>query len=514
MASRREFLADLTRYAALAAVVPNDWRVTWHPRFQEDPFSLGVASGDPTPTGFTLWTRMAPRPLEIDGGMNGQRTAVSWEIADDEAFARVVRRGRATAVPELGFSIHVDVDGLEPDRWYHYRFTAGAASSAVGRARTTPAAGALTPLRLAFASCQHYEQGLFTAYSHLAREEVDLVAHLGDYIYEYAPGQGRVRTHTPRECLRLDDYRARYAQYKSDAHLKAAHARCPWVVTWDDHEVDNNYAALIAEEPMVSEGQLRARREAAYQAWWEHMPVRVPRAASWADLSIVRATPWGAMAHMWVLDTRQFRSDQACGDGVRTVPCGEWNDPRRTMLGATQEKWLSDGMGASRARWQLIANQLMVAPFDDLAGEQVRLDMDKWPGYPAARDRLLRTIADRAPNRTVVIAGDIHSNWVNELPSSFSTPRASTVAVELVGTSIASGGDGSDRSGNVTDRAMSENPHLRWQNARRGYVICEVGADQCVADYRTVPFVTRPDAPIASASRWRMDRGRPGVTRL
>ena len=516
---RREFVADLARVAALCAVVPNDWRVTFRPRFPDDPFLLGVASGDPTPTGAVIWTRLAPRPLQPDGGMVGERVGVSWAVADDEGFRQVVKEGRATAAPELSYSVHVDVDGLAADRWYFYRFAAGDAVSPVGRLRTAPVAGATTPLRFAVASCQHYEYGLFTAFGHLAREELDLVTHLGDYIYEYGEGAGspnqplRVRQHVGLEIRTLDDYRRRYALYKSDALLQQAHARCPWVVTWDDHEVDNNYAASIGENEMESEEQMRARRANAYQAWWEHQPVRVPRARSWSDLSITRAFDWGSLARFWVLDGRQYRSDQPCGDGTQAVPCGKWNDPSLTMLGAAQERWLTDGLGASRASWQVLANQVMVAPFDTQRGDGTRLAMDQWSGYPAARDRLLGAIAQRSPNRTVVLTGDIHSSWVNELRSSFSTPASRVVATELVATSISSGGDGVERSSYVTDAALAENPHVKWQHARRGYIACTVTPETWRAEYRTVAFVTRPDAPLETSGRWRIVRGRAGVER-
>ena len=515
---RRDFVADLARLAALCAVVPNDWRVTARPRLPDDPFQLGVASGDPTATGAVIWTRLAPRPLEPDAGMAGQRVVVTWEVADDEGFARIVKRGRATAAFELGHSVHIDVDGLAPDRWYFYRFSAAGATSPVGRLRTTPAPGTATPLRFAVASCQHYEFGLFTAYRHMAAEELDLVTHLGDYIYEYSEAQSasdarRVRPHVGLEIRTVDDYRRRYAQYKADPLLQAAHARCPWVVTWDDHEVDNNYAASVGENDMESDEQMHARRAAGYQAWWEHQPVRVPRARSWADLSIARTIDWGSLARFWVLDTRQYRSDQPCGDGTHNVPCGEWAEPSRTMLGAAQERWVIEGLGGSRASWQVLAQQIMVAPFDERPGPDVRLALDTWSGYPAARDRLLGAIAARAPNRTVVLTGDIHSSWVNELKSTFSSPAAPTVAVELVGTSISSGGDGGDRSSWVNERALAESPHIRWHNARRGYISCAVTPDTWRAEYRTVPFVSRPGAPVETASRWRLTRGRAGVER-
>ena len=511
---RRDFLADLTRLAAMAAAVPNTWRVTARPRFADDPFQLGVASGDPLPTGAVLWTRLAPRPLEPEGGMDGQRTIVRWEVADDEAFARVVQRGRAIATRELSYSVHADVDGLSPDRWYFYRFLVGDAASPVGRLRTTPAAGALVPLSFAFASCQNWEEGLYTAYEHMAREEIDIVAHLGDYLYEYSPTPGRVRQHVGLEIRTLDDYRRRYAQYKADPALQAAHARCPWLVTWDDHEVDNNYAASIGENDMESEEQTHARRAAGYQAWWEHQPVRVSRARSWADIDIVRATAWGGLARFHVLDTRQYRSDQACGDGNKPVPCPGWDGPSRTLLGAGQERWLASGMAASRARWQVLANQVMVAPFDHDPAAPDAQSMDQWSGYPAARARLLRTIRERAPNRTVVLTGDIHSAWVNELRPDGVRASTPPVAIELVGTSIASEGDGGDYVSWIKPEAVAQQPHVRWHDGRRGYMACTVTPDAWTAEFRRVPYITRRGAPIETASRWRITNGRAGVERL
>jgi alkaline phosphatase D len=296
----------------------------------------------------------------------------------------------------------------------------------------------------------------------------------------------------------VDDYRRRYAQYKTDPALQAAHRLCPWVVTWDDHEVDNNYAGLIGENGMESTEQMRTRRAAAYQAWWEHQPVRVPRAQSWADLSITRSINWGALARFWVLDTRQYRDDQACGDGTQLM-CDEARDPRR-------------GLGASRAHWQVLANQVMVGPYDAADGDDVRTSMDQWSGYPVARDRLLNEISKRAANRTVVLTGDIHSNWVNELRSDFTRPDRPVVAAEFVGTSIASGGNGGEVPAARLDGMKRENPHLKWFENRRGYVTCKVDDKAWHTDYRSVPFVDKPGAPIVTASRWRVEHGKPGIT--
>ncbi|MBX7117531.1 MAG: alkaline phosphatase D family protein [Gemmatimonadaceae bacterium] len=510
---RRRFLSDLARTAALCAALPSEWRLTWRPRFVDDPFTLGVASGDPWSTGAVLWTRLAPRALEPMGGMDGNRPVLDWEVADDDAFTKVVRRGRYTAAPELGYSVHVEVDGLAADRWYFYRFRSGDATSPVGRVRTTPAAGAMRDLRFAVASCQHYEQGLFTAYQAMAGERCDLVTHLGDYIYEYASRDGAIRRHASKEVVALDDYRGRYAQYKLDPALQSAHAMCPWLVTWDDHEVDNNYAGDAGENLMESVEQMRARRAAGYQAWWEHQPVRVPRARSWADLDIRRTTDWGALARVWMLDTRQYRDDQACGDGTRAVPCGDWDNPSRSLMGAQQEQWLYDGLGASAAHWQVLGQQVMMAPYDSDPADPVRVSMDQWSGYPANRDRLLRVIADRAPNRTVVLTGDIHSSWVNELRAGFDRPDQPVVAAEFVGTSIASGGDGEEIAPQV-QRALPGNPHVKWQNSRRGYYVCDVTPQAWTTEYRTFEYVSRPGAPVRTPTRWRVEHGTPGIARL
>lgn len=509
---RRRFLLDLPRYSFLCGVSPSLWRVTTRSRIQADPFTLGVASGDPRSDRCVIWTRLAPAPFQPQGGMDGRRTPVRWEVAHDEAFTQVVRSGRYIAAPELGFSVHVDVEGLEADRWYFYRFMIDQGPSPIGRLRTTPGAGATTPLRLGVASCQHYEQGLFTAFEHMADEEFDLVAHLGDYIYEYA-AQDRVRAHRGFEVVSVDDYRRRYALYKADAALKAAHHGCPWIVTWDDHEFDNNYAGTIGENRFESDEQMRVRRAAAYQAWWEHQPVRVPRVRSWADLDITRDFHWGELAHIWMLDTRQYRNDQACGDGQRSVPCGAWDDPARSLLGDAQEQWLLGGLAASSRRWQVLAQQIMMGPFDRAPGDETVTSMDQWSGYPVARDRLLRGLAERAGGRSVVLTGDIHANLVNSLPAGFRNGGGEPVAAEFVGTSISSGGDGSDEWA-ALDAVRLENPHLHWQNNRRGYMRCVVGADDWQTDYRTVPFVSMPGAPIETASSWRVPHGQARIERV
>jgi alkaline phosphatase D len=343
------------------------------PRFRDDPFTLGIASGDPLADGVVLWTRLAPDPL-AGGGMARANVDVRWEVATDESMRRVVKRGKAVASPDFAHSVHAEVNGLEPDRWYWYRFDVGGAASAIGRTRTLPMRGAVKDrLRFAFASCQHYEQGYYVAHRHLADEPVDFVTFLGDYIYE-SNTANPVRTHGSGEPKSLEDYRTRYARYKTDGDLQAAHAACPWIVTFDDHEVDNNYVGLIAQDG-VSEAEFSLRRAAAYRAYYEHMPLRRASLPKGPDMLLYRSFDFGRLASFHVLDTRQYRSDQACGDGRKPV-CEEWGRAERTVMGERQERWLARGLTTGRAQWNVLAQQIMMVPFevDPSPTEQYNMD--------------------------------------------------------------------------------------------------------------------------------------------
>ena len=322
---------------------PRAGRVQQAPRFSAPPFSLGVASGDPSSDGVVLWTRLAPVPLE-GGGMPDESIEVAWDVARDERMTDVVQSGTVIATPELGHSVHVELDGLEPHRWYWYRFRSGREVSRVGRTRTLPTSGAsVAELKMAFASCQHYETGYFTAYRHMLEDDLDLVFHLGDYIYEYAGRDGLVRKHTGDEIELLRDYRNRYALYRMDPDLQAVHAQFPFVVTWDDHEVDNNYAAQTSEEEGLPAELFLRRRAEAYQTYFEHMPLRRSARPVGSRMSLYRQLDYGDLASFFVLDTRQYRSDQPCGD--RNGPaCAGVRDPTATLLGAEQERWLMEGL--------------------------------------------------------------------------------------------------------------------------------------------------------------------------
>jgi alkaline phosphatase D len=498
-ATRREFLAvSGTVAAALALRGLPARRGDPGLRTSAYPFTLGVASGDPSPGAVVLWTRLAPEPLAPGGGMPTKRVAVDWEIAADDGFHRVVRRGGTVATPELAHSVHVAAEGLEPDRVYWYRFKAGGEMSPVGRTRTAPTAAATNERRFAFCSCQHFEQGLYTAFQHLADEDLHFVVHLGDYIYENGPGRNVVRPHVGEEIRSLEDYRRRYALYKSDPHLQAAHAAFPFIVTWDDHEVDNNYAGAHGENGAPVAEFLR-RRAAAYQAYWEHQPLHASLRPRGPDLRLYRRLPMGDLAVFFILDTRQYRTDQPCGDGMK-ADCADAAAASATILGAAQRNWLFDALGASTARWNIIGSQVPIAPQARVRDGRIELSMDKWSGYQVDRDRLLAFLHERRISNPVSIVGDVHVNWLAELRTRYDDPSAPVVGTEFVGTSISSGGDGSDAAG-PNDTTLSANPHIKFFNRQRGYVRCLVTRERWTSDYRVVPFVTRPGALSRRAHR-------------
>jgi alkaline phosphatase D len=422
-----------------------------------------------------------------------------------------VQRGTAWATPALAHSAHVEVRGLEPARWYWYRFKAGAALSPVGRTRTAPALGSrVDHLTFAFASCQHYEHGYFTAYRHMAAEDLDLVVHLGDYIYEGAAQTRSIRQHQGPEIMTLTDYRNRYALYKTDPDLQLAHASFPWIVTWDDHEVANNYAGAIDQHNSPSDAFL-ARRAQAYQAYYEHMPLRRSSLPRGPNMQLYRRLTYGRLAEFAMLDTRQYRTDQPCGDGFK-ARCAEALDPKATPTGPRQERWLLDGLVRSPARWNVIAQQVMMAEFSRVVGSERQYSMDKWNGYVAARNRILSFLLHRRPSNPVVITGDIHSNWVAELKADFDNPQSATVGTELVGTSISTGGDGVDMRPEV-EAQMSAHPHIKFFNAQRGYVRCDLTPERWQTDYRIVSAVTTPNAPISTRASFVIEHGKAGAER-
>ncbi len=499
--SRRDFLRVTGDVAACVALAGLPAAAQSSTKLPDDPFVSGVASGDPTEDGIVLWTRIAHDPAR-------PLASVRWEVAEDESFKKVVRSGASAAPAELAYSVHAEVSGLRPGRHYWYRFNAGGQVSAIGRTRTAPRADEVPgEFRFAFISCQNYEHGYFTAFDHLAAEDVDLVVHLGDYIYERRfTSSTIVREHEiPTEVVTLDQYRARYGTYRTDAALRSAHAAAPWVVTTDDHEVQNNYAGEVPERP---DPNFLLRRAAAYQAYYEAMPLRRNAMAKGPGIPLFRRLQFGRLLDLQVLDTRQYRSDQPCGDGTKQR-CPDALADTQTMMGRVQEAWLARNLRASRCRWSVVANQVMIAQVARGTPEAPTYAMDKWDGYVAARERLLRALA-AAPSHPVVVTGDVHSSWVSDLKADFANPSSPTLATEFTGTSMSSGGDGSEGS---IDRIQSLNSHVKFYNARRGYVRVTMTPDACRADYRLLPFVSKPDAPVETRASFVVEHGRKGVQR-
>jgi alkaline phosphatase D len=511
--SRRTFILSASGAFALG-VLPLT-RVLGQPRFAAYPFTLGVASGYPRPDGIVLWTRLAPEPL-VGGGMPPHPAKVGWEIAADEAFRNIVRHGVAVATPRFAHSVHVDASGLESGRWYWYRFHAGKAVSPIGRTRTAPAADApVERMRFAFACCQHYEQGYFSAYRHMAAEDLDLVAHLGDYIYESSWGRKHVRQHEAAVPITLEEYRNRHALYKTDPDLQTAHAVFPWIVTWDDHEVQNDYAADYSQD-RVPPDLFRKRRLAAYQAYYEHMPLpdtALPRAS---EMRLYGRTAFGGLVQFHVLDDRQYRSPQVCprpgrGGGNVVENCDERLDPRRTMLGAAQEKWLFGGLSASRVRWNVIAQQTLMAQADRMPGEGQAFWTDGWDGYPLARARLLSHIVERRVANPVVLSGDLHMSMVADIKTDFDDRHAPVVASEFVATSITSDGPARSR----IESWLPDNPHIKYADpTRRGYTVMELSARRCIAHLRTLDDVKNADTRVRTLLSFAADDGRPGAQKL
>lgn len=488
-------------------------------RYPVTPFQLGVASGDPQPDSVVLWTRLSLDPLGTTGaGLPKTPIGVAWEVAHDENFERVVKRGQAAATPERGYAVHVEVFGLEPRRTYFYRFRSGQYLSPVGRTRTLPAAGAqVGQLDLAFVSCSDYQNGYFNAYRHLAGEDLDLILHLGDYIYEYGPNAAGVRQHNGPEIVTLEDYRRRYALYHADPDLQAAHAAAPWVVVWDDHEVENNYAGDIPEarekgEAPVTREQFLARRAAAYQAYYENLPLRASSLPKGPALQLYRRLSFGRLAEFSMLDTRQYRSDQPCGDNFKPV-CEGVADPNATLTGPQQERWLLDGLGASQAQWNVIGQQVMMASFNWPLAQGVEvLNMDQWDGYPAARSRLLGYLAARRVRNPVVLTGDIHSAWVHDLKADFRDPASAVLGTELVTTSISA--DFPSQFVAPIAAAATQTPHVRYFNgAQRGYARVRVTPQTWQTEFKVVDTIQTRTSQVRTDATFVIETGVPGAKR-
>jgi alkaline phosphatase D len=487
-----------------------------------EPFSLGVASGSPTSDSLVLWTRLGTPALDA-AGLASKPVAVTWQLAHDEQFSRIAATGVVQATAALGHSVHAEVAGLEPGRAYFYRFIAGSATSTTGRTRTFPAPQAeVKRLRLAYASCQQWGNGYYSAYRHMLAENLDFVLFLGDYIYEYPSSRPvDIRPTTGGWITTLEGYRSRYALYKSDPDLQAIHAAYPWIVTWDDHEVQNDYAATYEGLSGTPVENFMARRRAAYQAFYENMPVT---RASFAQLlagqgdeaKVFGSVSYGRLATLYTLDDRQYRDVQACtpnnrAGSARIDPskCDSLHDPRRTLLGDAQERWLSQQFASARSRWNLIGQQTLFGRRNySTTGAQL-LRNDGWDGYPAARRRLTDAMLHTRLNNPVLLGGDIHENWIGHVLSDYNNPDCEAIGVEFCGTSITSL---SSSTPTQLAKQLETNPHFIFANAAlRGYGVVELTPTQLTTTLTAVRDATDPHSTSFTLASFVVESGRAAV---
>lgn len=511
---RRVFLHALGGSAFIAATGRLAAQTIAH-----NPFTLGVASGSPSLDGFVLWTRL----MGSAGGEPLPKVPIEvrWEVATDAQFQRVVQSGAAIAWPDCAHSVHVEVAGLSASSArYWYRFMLADAVSTVGRTRTLPPLASTERVTLALASCQNYEHGYFGAYRHMAQEALDCVVFVGDYIYEYGITPNRVRQHNSATCTTLDAYRARYALYKSDPDLQLAHAACPWIVTWDDHEVENDYAN---DRAVSGRGvDFLARRGAAYQAYWEHQPLRRAQMPRGADAQLYRRYAWGQTANLHMLDARQYRDHQICTPpdqgGSRTVfdkTCPERLAGQGSLLGARQEAWLNAGLQRSSAAFDIVAQQSIMAQMRMTASRSSEPQVadafwnDSWDGYPAARKRALA--AWGAKKNVLSLGGDVHATYISDLQADFDDPASPVLATEIVGTSISS----PSWSQAVTERVMRNNPHMKFgKSDQRGYTVLLVEPQAVTAHLRVIDNARVQETVVSTAASFVVQAGRPGAQKI
>jgi alkaline phosphatase D len=535
---RRSFLYNAAIASASASTL---WlpRSAWsQTRISSNPFTLGIASGSPSQDGVVLWTRLVPSGLLGAAHLGAQDITVQWEVAQDEGFTRMVQRGQASALAALAHAVHVELAGLQAGRGYFYRFMVGDFTSPTGRTRTLPALDAPAGrFRIAYASCQRWEHGYYSAYRHMLADQPDLVLFLGDYIYEYPRAAQQVRapnaTSNGGWTITLDDYRSRYALHKSDPDLQAMHAACPWAFTWDDHEVQNDYAGLTPGDAGPAVSDFALRRAAAYQAFYEHMPLRanvLTRALAGlsekpaAEMRIYHTLPLGALGQIVLLDARQYKDPLVCTkDGalgsstVNTAQCPAWNDPARSMLGAAQEAWLAQAFArqASQPGWQIIGQSSLFAPRDfKNSGAGATMWNDGWDGYSAARSRLTDALQKASAKNAVFLGGDVHENWIGHVKADFSKPRSATIATEFCGTSITSRHHVASTNAGVPDR-ISRNPHFVFADVeKRGYGLADFSAQKLQVSLRTVSDVTNKDATVQTLAQFEVASGKAVVERV
>ena len=474
-------------------------------------FPLGVASGDPLSDGFVIWTRIVPDPLGLEDPLPGS-IDVDWEVSEDETFSKILRRGRKRATADWAHSVHVEVAGLQPNRTYFYRFLADGQTSPTGVSRTAPTyLSSVDRAKFGIVTCQHYEQGFFNAYDDLLEMDPEFILHMGDYIYEASWGP-QVRRQAEVEALTLGDYRRIHAQYKLDPSLQEAHRRVPWLMIWDDHEVVNDYAGFNDENYMPPD-QVRERRAAAFQAYYEHMPVRLRSRPRGPYMHFYDQFQWGDLLAIQLTDARQYRDDQACqipeDGGARLVSCDELRDPNRSMYGMTQEQDILRAIGRTGARWEVLAQPTLFGRLNqfDRDGNPGSWS-DGWDGYAPTRERILDMVEQRKPQNFISLGGDMHSWWVGDLKPRFNQEESPVVGSEFVTTSITAHSYAYSRFSSM----LPDNPHIKFFDDRqRGHTMMDVTKDRWTATLRAMDSVYDPKSGASTRGTWVVENGRPGV---
>ena len=480
--------------------------------FSANPFTLGIASGDVTDSSAVLWTRLAPEPLEADGGMEPYAIPVQWELALDPKMSRVIRRGEAIATPTLAHSVHVELDGLEPGCEYWYRFSVLSHSSPIGRTKTLPCGNShLDSLRFITACCQNYTHGYFIAYEHMIRDKPDFIIHLGDYFYDTSFGVDDFRHHeVEKQPVTVADFRRRHARYKTDKHLQHAHAEIPFFTTIDNHD------AIEDMDP-----DKFAQRAAAYQAWYEHMPVRGYKAAGDNYFNLHRQISLGDLAQISLLDGRQFRdSREICdnndypnyGFGNYRERCAAVFDEDRSMLGKEQEQWLAESLGQNQSTWNVIASPGPYLPFRYYFDGKELSYIGAWDIYPANRKRIAEILETTEVGHPIILSGDVHSFWAVD-GSLTKDPNERIPVVEFVTSSISANWP-EQLAKPVTDN-LPHNPQVKFYDPdKRGYLLHDVTETEWKTTARAMEDVRNEQSPALDLASFLVRKGKPGFTQL
>jgi alkaline phosphatase D len=491
----------------------------------ESPFLHGVASGDPGVDRVLLWTRVSP-DTSMQGPATNDPIDVEWSIALDADLDQVVGRGSATTDAGVDYTVKVDALGLDAGTTYYYQFRALGRTSQVGRTKTLPV-GAVEQLSIAVVSCANYPAGYFHAYRLLSqRDELAFVLHLGDYLYEYGNaeyGDGSPIGRVPdpvHENLTLGDYRRRHAQYKQDADLQALHLAHPIVAVWDDHEVANDAWRDGAQNHQAgTEGDYAARKAAAFQAYFEWMPVRVLDPAQ--PERIFRSVRIGDLADLVLLDTRHFARDLQPANACDPMDLGA---PGRNLLGAEQEAWLLAELNRSQSdavTWRLLGQQVMMAQLLSPVGAMCVANADQWDGYAANRARLLAAWSEDALTNIVVLTGDIHSSWAADITADPFDPAlydgatgAGSVAVEFVAPAVSSPGPVSASQAPALQQLIgSTHPHIKYAELiRQGYLLLELSHERVQASWYHVGDVRAAEVSEERVAQFQAKAGANHVT--